>query len=88
MINIMDTNILNKQLYDDIIKSHTSETYLMLENIGILYSQSYYPIKRVVFTYTENRRIENHVDLAVLLRIFVPKELVAVDYGIIVTDKT
>ena len=46
----MDTNILNKQLYDDIIKSHTSETYLTLENIGILYSQSYYPIKRVVFT--------------------------------------
>lgn len=51
----------NDDDYDDL-----SEAQLTLNNIGILYDQSYYPIQRVVFTNTENGIIENNVDLAVL----------------------
>lgn len=47
--------------YDD-----SSEAHLTLNNIGIFYNQSYYPIQRVVFTNVENGIIENNVDLAVL----------------------
>lgn len=47
--------------YDDL-----SEAYLTLNNIGFYYNESYYPLQRVVFTNTENGRIENNVDLAVI----------------------
>lgn len=47
--------------YDD-----PSEAYMTLNNIGIYYDGSYYPVQRVVFTNTENGKTENNVDLAVI----------------------
>lgn len=47
--------------YDD-----PSEAYLTLNNIGLYYNESYYPLQRVVFTNTENGRVENNIDLAVI----------------------
>lgn len=47
--------------YDD-----PSEASLALNNIGFYYDESYYPLQRVVFTNTENGKIENNVDIAVI----------------------
>ena len=47
--------------YDD-----PSDAYLTLNNIGIVYNQYYYPVQHVKFVYTNEKRLERNIDIAII----------------------